>query len=165
MTGPHPAGRARGEADPDGHRPGAPAVEAPGRATRVVLGNRDARSLVTVAAEVGRAAHDDDGDDRYVPAGGEFADEAAGTVQLSTPAPGRLATLVLLPDGTRLGEAFTTVTAPGGAWAANVHTPGASPAWVASDNGSLAALLAEHYGCEVRELDEAEVATTFGAAT
>lgn len=121
--------------------------------TRVVLGNRDARNLATVAAAVGWAADADPADPRYVPAVGEV-DEVAGTVQLSVPAPGKRATLVVLPASTRLGEAFATVTAPGGVWAAQVHTPGAVPAWVASDNASLAALLGEHYGCEVRELDE-----------
>ncbi len=32
------------------------------------------------------------------------------------------------------------------------HSAAAAPAWVASDHPLLAALVAEHYGCEVREL-------------
>lgn len=40
------------------------------------------------------------------------------------------------------------ITAPGGIWAA--HSPDDAPTWVASDNAALAALLADHYGCDVR---------------
>ena len=40
------------------------------------------------------------------------------------------------------------ITAPTGIWAS--HSPDEAPAWVASDNDALAAILADHYGCEIR---------------
>ncbi|WP_141576129.1 hypothetical protein [Actinomadura sp. WMMA1423] len=71
-----------------------------------------------------------------------------GTVT-RTPLPeGRRCTTVRPPAGTSLGEIFTTITAPGGAWA--YHSDGA-PAWVASTNPAVAQFLAAHYRCEVRD--------------
>lgn len=54
------------------------------------------------------------------------------------------------PAGTSLGEAFTDVTNPAaGVWVS--QSPDPAPAWVSSDSANLAALIGEHYGCEVRE--------------
>lgn len=58
-----------------------------------------------------------------------------------------------LPDEWGIPRAFITLTEETrGAWASHAN-PGAKPAWVASDSPGMATLLAEHYGCEVRELD------------
>lgn len=66
---------------------------------------------------------------------------------------GKRATEIDIPDEKSLGEAFTTITHPQGVWASHA-SEGATPAWVASDNGSLATLLAEHFGgIEIRKLD------------
>lgn len=65
---------------------------------------------------------------------------------------GKQATVLEIPEGTTLGEAFQVVTSPNGAWAYHA-AEGHKPAWVASDNANLASLLAEHFGgVEVREL-------------
>lgn len=67
---------------------------------------------------------------------------------------GKRATVVEVPDEVSLGDAFTAITASGGIWATHA-IEGAKPAWVASDNPSLAALVASHYGdIEVRELED-----------
>lgn len=129
---------------------------------RVVLGNRDARDLVALAREEAQRVHDAD-DDRYIPPDAEV-DETAGTVRVSVPATGTRATLVDLPGDVTLASAFAIITAAGGVWAAHTHRPDATPAWVASDSDSLAALLADHFGVEVRELDAEQVAATFGGA-
>jgi hypothetical protein len=62
---------------------------------------------------------------------------------------GKRRTEVVFPDGVTLGEAFTTITAPGGVWAG--HSPDDKPAWVAAQPRALADLLGEHYGVEVRD--------------
>lgn len=119
---------------------------------KVVLGNRDARNLVTVGLEAARAAHADPKDPRYIPdQGGVDAD--AGVALLSTPLAGKTATVVEVPDDVPLVEALTTITHPSGVWARNVHDAAARPAWVAGDSPALVAALAEHYGCPVRELE------------
>ena len=64
---------------------------------------------------------------------------------------GRRCTTVQAPEGATLGEVFTSITAPGGVWAN--HSDG-KPAWVASTSPALAGLLAEHYGCEIRDPEE-----------
>lgn len=58
------------------------------------------------------------------------------------------------PDDTDLLTAFTNVTSPQGIWAAQTATADSVPAWCASDSSGLAELIAEHFGCEIRELDE-----------
>lgn len=60
-------------------------------------------------------------------------------------------TTVVFPDGIDLLEAFVNVTAPQGVWAHHSDEP---PAWVASDDETLASMLARQYGCEVVEYDE-----------
>lgn len=66
---------------------------------------------------------------------------------------GKRATQIDIPDGTPLTSALRTITDPGGVWAAHAKADTA-PAWVASDNATLAQVLAEHFGgIEVRELD------------
>lgn len=67
---------------------------------------------------------------------------------------GKRCTTVHPPDSHRLSEVFTAITAAGGVWAA--HSDADAPAWVASTNPQLAALLADHYGCPVREPDPQE---------
>jgi hypothetical protein len=71
---------------------------------------------------------------------------------------GKRATVVEVPDEVSLSDAFTAITAPGGVWATHA-TEGATPAWVASDNPTLAAIVASHFGghegpIEVRDLEE-----------
>lgn len=62
---------------------------------------------------------------------------------------------VNFPEGTTLGEAFNTVTNVGGVWD---HHGGLEnkPAWVNSDSDGLAALLSEHFGCDVGKPDNVE---------
>ncbi len=130
---------------------------------RVVLGNRDARDLVAMPREVAQQIHDDADDTRYIPPDAEV-DDIAGTVRVSAPVSGTRATLVDLPGGVTLAAAFAIITAPGGVWAAHTHRLDSTPAWVAADSDSLAALLADHFGAQVRELDVEQVAATFGGA-
>lgn len=60
-------------------------------------------------------------------------------------------TTVVIPGTTGLIGALTDITAATGIWAN--HSGADAPAWVASTNPRLAEVLAEHYGCEVREYD------------
>ncbi len=76
---------------------------------------------------------------------------AEGEVVDRTAVKGKLRTEVVLPEGTRLGEAFAVITARDGVWANHTLGDDTAPAWVASDNDTLATLLAEHYGCEKRD--------------
>lgn len=92
--------------------------------TTVYLGNRDAYNATTNAD-------------------GEVTDRSA--------VKGKHRTEVTVPDGTRLGDAFAAITAGDGVWANQTLSADATPAWVASDNDSLATLLADHYGCEKRK--------------
>lgn len=55
-------------------------------------------------------------------------------------------TEVNFPDDITLGEAFNTITAPGGVWEYHSDAP---PAWVESDSEGLAMLLSEHWGCDI----------------
>jgi len=55
-------------------------------------------------------------------------------------------TTVQFPDGVGIAEAFTTITAAGGAWAYHSAKP---PAWVESSSKPLAELLASHFHCPV----------------
>ena len=74
-----------------------------------------------------------------------------------TPMPrGKRATVVDIPDDTPLVTALATITHDTeGVWAKHA-TPGARPAWVASDSPALATVLAEHFGgIEIRDLEEA----------
>jgi len=64
---------------------------------------------------------------------------------------GKRCTFMVTPEDMGFAEAFVNITAPGsGAWAYHSDGP---PAWVASDNAAMAAALAEHFGCEVRDPD------------
>lgn len=53
-----------------------------------------------------------------------------------------------IPDSVNLGNAFKTITDPGGVYAAHSDE---APAWVESDSDGLAMLLSEHYGCPIGE--------------
>lgn len=59
-------------------------------------------------------------------------------------------TTLAIPDDRSIGEAFLEVTH---LWGYHSSEP---PGWVASDSAGLAALLAEQYGCEARELADGE---------
>jgi hypothetical protein len=86
---------------------------------------------------------------------------AAKDAASGDPLDGDRVTTVHIPDTYTLLEAVATVTAPDGVWARHTQhqTPddageGAAPAavpaaWVESDHGGLAALLADHFGCKV----------------
>lgn len=64
---------------------------------------------------------------------------------------GMVRTTVRLPEDIGLADAFVTITHAGdGVWV-NHSSEGIAPNWVASDDGALASLLAEHYGIETRE--------------
>ncbi|MGI5155806.1 hypothetical protein [Microbispora sp. CA-102843] len=72
------------------------------------------------------------------------------------PLKGKLVTTVVIPDGRTLLEAAQEITHSQGVWAAHSDAP--APAWVASTDPALAALLGQHYGCEVRDPQPAEEA-------
>lgn len=94
--------------------------------TIVWLGNRDAIEVLTD------------------PASGE-------KVRMPIDGPRKNCTRMHLAPHLKLLEmAYDITHAERGMWQA--HSDGA-PAWVASTNPALAAVLAEHYGCEVREPD------------
>lgn len=63
--------------------------------------------------------------------------------------PGKHCTTANIPDGMPLVEALTNITHPSGVW--GHHSDADAPAWVASDWPALAAALAEHWGCELRQ--------------
>lgn len=129
--------------------------------TRVVLGNRDNRRLRLLPLADAKAADADAKDPRRL----FDVDDDSGLARVSEPVPGKHATLAVLPAGTPLLEAVQTMLAGSGVWARQTHTAGEKPpAWVASDMPALAALLAEHWGCDVRDIDEAEIAASFGEA-
>ncbi len=96
----------------------------------VYLGNRDAVEVVD--------------DPTHTP------DEGEPLRKTRRPAPGKRCTTIIVPPGTPLMEALHTITVPTGVWQA--HSDG-TPAWVASTNPTLAAVLAEHWQCEVRDPD------------
>ncbi len=70
------------------------------------------------------------------------------------PLKGKLCTTVRIPAGVKTLEALTNITAAGGVWAN--HSDAEAPAWVASTDPRLAELLAEHYGCELRDYEPSE---------
>jgi hypothetical protein len=77
----------------------------------------------------------------------EVTRDAKGKTQ-RTPLPGKRVTTATPPEDHTLAETFTAITAAGGMWD---HHSDAPPAWVASTDPALAAVLAAHYGCELRD--------------
>lgn len=72
------------------------------------------------------------------------------------PYSGKRCTTVILRDGIGLMEAAQDIISPRGVWAA--HSDAAGPAWVAASGplgAALAALIADNYGCEIRDPDPA----------
>jgi len=68
--------------------------------------------------------------------------------------PGKRCTTADIPDAMELVEALVTITNPaGGMWSFHADEP---PAWVASDWPELAAALAAHWGCELRDPEPGE---------
>ncbi|WP_066373940.1 hypothetical protein [Herbidospora mongoliensis] len=65
--------------------------------------------------------------------------------------PGKRCTVVAIREDASLLDAATDITHPKGVWAAHSDAP--APAWVASTDPALAQLLADHYGCELRDPD------------
>ena len=53
------------------------------------------------------------------------------------------------PPGYSVQDALQDVIRPGGVWRS--HSPDAAPAWVASDDPTLALILSRLYGCEQRD--------------
>lgn len=101
----------------------------------VYLGNRDAIEVV--------ADPDDDPD--------TAAQEERALRQIRQPLPkAKRCTTVRIPAGARLMDAAYDITHPQrGVWQA--HSDAETPAWVASTDPALGRLLADHYGCELRE--------------
>jgi hypothetical protein len=144
--------------------PATPPADTEKRPVRVFLGNRSARNVTAFAADKGLDIHNDANDPRVLAEGAGLSDPESGLVHLSCPIEGKRATIVEIPAGTPLSNAFTTITAPGqGVWHNQIHDKEAKPAWVASDWPGLATLLADNYGCPIREIDENEVEKSFGA--
>lgn len=72
--------------------------------------------------------------------------------------PGKRCTTVVFPAGTTLMQAVNDLTTPNGVWAA--HSDASAPAWVASNDPTLAKFLADHWGSELREPDPEHVASS-----
>ena len=69
--------------------------------------------------------------------------------------PGKRCTTIVLAPGTPLMQAAYEIThLTQGVWQA--HSDADTPAWVVSTSPALAALLAEHYRCELREPDPSD---------
>lgn len=67
------------------------------------------------------------------------------------PLAGKRCTKVITPDGMKLVEAIATITHQT-LWEAHSNAPG--PAWVAANDPTLGAALADHWGCELRAVEE-----------
>lgn len=78
------------------------------------------------------------------------------TTVVRVPLKGKSCTDVRFPPGIPLMEAAISITHAQGVWAANSN---GQPAWVASTSPPLATLLAEHYGCPVRDLENPQPVT------
>lgn len=99
----------------------------------VYLGNRAAIEAVEDPDDVDAAAAD-----------GRAAN------RIRTPLEGNRCTTVVLAPGTKIMDAAYQITNPTrGVWAS--HSDADAPAWVASTDPSLAQLLANHYGVELRD--------------
>lgn len=70
----------------------------------------------------------------------------------------RCTTILLAPDTPLMQAAYEITHLTQGVWQA--HSDADTPAWVASSSPALAALLGEHYRCEVREPDPTDGAAT-----
>jgi hypothetical protein len=143
------------------------------RGARVVLGNRDARNLLTVSIDAALARHHDEKDPATIWGGLDGdglparRDDTAGLANLSEPVRGKRAVIAVLPDDRELSldDAYTAFTAKDGVWSNQTHSDDSRPAWVASDWPELAQRLAAHWwGTAIRDIDEDEVAATFGEA-
>lgn len=77
-------------------------------------------------------------------------------------APRKNCTTVVLPQGTKLSEAFANIAGPRGLWQA--HSDADAPAWVASTWPQLSTLLAAEWGCEIRDPEPDHVPSGDGDA-
>lgn len=108
------------------------------RPTWVYLGNRaavdyyvDEKKLAKMSAE-------------------QVAEQGVPSKLVPVPVP-KACTRVEIEPGLKLLDAAKTITDPGRIWS-RCSTDDA-PVWVASSDPMLAQVLAEHYGCELRDLD------------
>jgi hypothetical protein len=106
----------------------------------VYLGNRDA---------VERPEDPDDVD--------AAAAEGRAVNRLRIPHAGKLCTKVVVPAGVPLMQSAYDLTHVRGVWQA--HSEADAPAWVASTDQALAQLLASHWGCELREVEQDHAAS------
>jgi len=79
----------------------------------------------------------------------EVITEPGADQAVRRPLPGKLCTTIVLAPGLKLMEAANDITHHRGVWTA--HSDAEAPAWVASTDPALAQLLADHYGCQLRE--------------
>ncbi len=109
--------------------------------TVVYLGNRKAVEVI------------EDPDDVAVAA-------AAGRAPNRTRRPlrGKVCTVVRIPAGTPFMETVTDIVSARGLWPA--HSDADAPAWVASSDPTLAQFLARHWGCELRDPEPENAATS-----
>lgn len=68
------------------------------------------------------------------------------------PLPGDRCTTVVASAAANHSEVLRSITDPSGVWAAHSDAP--APTWVASTAPVLAQLLADHYGCPIRDPEE-----------
>ncbi len=89
------------------------------------------------------------------------ADEGRAVNRIRTPLEGNRRTTVVLAPGTKLMDAAYQIThSSRGVWTA--HSDADAPAWVASTDPALAQILADHYGCELREPEPDQPAPAAG---
>ena len=63
------------------------------------------------------------------------------------PMTGDRITTAVIPEEHTFAEMLASITAADGVWAN--HSRAAAPSWVESDNETLAAAVASHYGCPI----------------
>ncbi len=108
------------------------------RQTVVYLGNRGAVDYYVDEKKLAKMTAED------------VAEQGVPHKLVPIPVPKACTTVVIEP-GLKLLDAAKTITDPGRIWS-RVSTDDA-PAWVASSDPALAQLLADHYGCELREVE------------
>lgn len=85
--------------------------------------------------------------------GNDSAVESLDNGDTFVPVEGSRETAIDVPDEYTLAQGFMAITHPQGVWA-NHAVEGTVPTFVASDSAALAALLADHFDIEIRELQE-----------
>jgi hypothetical protein len=108
------------------------------RPTWVFLGNRGAVDTITDEKKLAKMSPE------------QIAEQGIPRKQIPIPVP-KACTRVNIEPGLKLLDAAATITGPDRIWAR--CSTDEAPAWVASSDPMLARVLADHYGCELREVE------------